>query len=123
MNEFKCKDCIHYCVCKNTVADDNWTDDAPIEIREMFSPKNCENFFLAAYVNRLQEENELLIARIGIYETCSARKDEAIRHLEAEIKKLKGISDNKTKELFRYNASIEELHKKLEIADGGNKNV
>lgn len=48
MKEFKCKDCIHYCVCKDTVTEDNWTDDTPIEIREIFSPKYCEYFFLAA---------------------------------------------------------------------------
>lgn len=39
-----CKDCIHYEVCKDTVADVNWTDDAPKEFKEMFSPKGCENF-------------------------------------------------------------------------------
>ena len=39
-----CKDCIHYCVCKDTVADENWTDEAPIEIRKMYSPAECENF-------------------------------------------------------------------------------
>lgn len=54
MKEFKCKDCIHYCVCKDTVTEDNWTDDTPIEIREMFSPKYCENFFLATDVAPVQ---------------------------------------------------------------------
>ena len=39
-----------------------------------------------------------------------------INRIEAENERLKGISDNKTKELLRYNASIEELHKKLETA-------
>lgn len=33
-------------------------------------------------INRLE-------ARIGIYETCNARKDEAIKHLEAENERLK----------------------------------
>ena len=42
--EFKCKDCIHYCICKDTVADENWTDEALIEIKRMFSPAGCENF-------------------------------------------------------------------------------
>lgn len=50
MEEFKCKDCIHYCVCKDTVADDNWTDEAPELIKQMFSPEGCEHFFLAADV-------------------------------------------------------------------------
>ena len=50
MKEFKCKDCVHYCVCRDTVTEDNWTDDTPVEIREIFSPKYCENFFLAADV-------------------------------------------------------------------------
>ena len=40
-----CKEnCIHYPVCKDTVADENWTDEAPKELREMYSPKNCETF-------------------------------------------------------------------------------
>lgn len=39
-----CKDCIHYVWCKDTIADENWTDEAPKEIKKMFSPKCCENF-------------------------------------------------------------------------------
>lgn len=40
-----CKDsCVHYCVCKDTVSDDNWPDDAAFEIKYMFSPEGCENF-------------------------------------------------------------------------------
>ena len=39
-----------------------------------------------------------------------------INRLKEEIERLKDISDNKTKELLRYNASIEELHKKIETA-------
>lgn len=42
-----CKDCIHYCVCKDMWADENWTDEAPAEIRKMFSPQGCENFTAA----------------------------------------------------------------------------
>ena len=45
-----CKDCIHYCVCKDTVADENWTDEAPTELRAMYSPQGCENFTAAADV-------------------------------------------------------------------------
>ena len=33
-------------------------------------------------INRLQAQN-------GLYETCNARKDEAIKHLESEVKRLK----------------------------------
>ena len=40
-------------------------------------------------INRLQAEKEVLKARIGVYETCNARKDEANRHLEAENERLK----------------------------------
>ena len=29
-------------------ADENWTDEAPAEIRKMFSPEGCENFTAAA---------------------------------------------------------------------------
>ena len=45
-----CKDCIHYCICKDMWADENWTDEAPAEIRKMFSPEGCENFTAAADV-------------------------------------------------------------------------
>lgn len=45
-----CKDCIHYCVCKDTVADENWTDEAPEEIKAIFSPQGCENFTATADV-------------------------------------------------------------------------
>lgn len=39
-----CKNCIHYDLCKITVADENWTEDAPKELKEMFSPKGCKDF-------------------------------------------------------------------------------
>lgn len=40
-----CRDCcIHYPVCKDTVADENWTDDAPELVKQMFSPEGCKNF-------------------------------------------------------------------------------
>ena len=42
--EATCRDCIHYPVCKDTWADENWNEDAPKEVKEMFSPKGCENF-------------------------------------------------------------------------------
>lgn len=39
-----CKDCVHYCLCKDTLADENWGKDAPPKIKDMYSPKGCENF-------------------------------------------------------------------------------
>lgn len=39
-----CKDCIHYCLCKDTLADENWREDTPQEIKDMYSPNGCENF-------------------------------------------------------------------------------
>jgi len=36
----------------------------------------------------------LLQARIGIYETCNARKDESIKHLESEVKRLQAENKN-----------------------------
>lgn len=39
-----CKDCIHYCICKDTLADENWREDTPQEIKDMYSPNGCENF-------------------------------------------------------------------------------
>ena len=48
-----CKDCLHYCVCRQTVSDDNWPDTTPPEIKHMFSPAGCENFKLASEYKRL----------------------------------------------------------------------
>lgn len=39
-----CRDCIHYDVCEITITDESFTDDAPQELRDMFSPKGCETF-------------------------------------------------------------------------------
>ena len=47
--EATCKDCFHYCVCKDTVADENWVEAFfPEEVREMFSPRGCEDYVPAA---------------------------------------------------------------------------
>ena len=55
---------------------------------------NCKKAFLGALdiINRQKAEIEVLEARIGVYETCNARKDEAIRGLEAEIERLNNIT-------------------------------
>lgn len=46
-----CKEhCIHYPVCKDTVADENWTDEAPTELRLMYSPCSCETFSPATQI-------------------------------------------------------------------------
>lgn len=40
-----CKNhCIHYPVCKDTIADENWSDDTPEAVKQMFSPIGCANF-------------------------------------------------------------------------------
>jgi chromosome segregation ATPase len=44
-------------------------------------------------IESLQAENEVLEARIGVYETCNARKDEAIKHLEAENERLNKLAE------------------------------
>ena len=54
MKEYKCKDCIHYCVCKDTVTEDNWTDETPMEIKAIFSPKYCDYFYPAADVESVR---------------------------------------------------------------------
>lgn len=42
-----CKDSrVHYPVCKDTVADKNWTDEAPEFLKELYSPKACKYFSL-----------------------------------------------------------------------------
>ena len=54
-------------------------------------------------INRLQAEKEVLKARIGVYETCNARKDEAIKHLESEIKRLQAENERLKKEYIEQN--------------------
>lgn len=49
-----CKDCIHYEVCKDIWADENWTETTPEEIKEMFSPKGCENYKPTADVQEVK---------------------------------------------------------------------
>lgn len=39
-----CKDCIHYCRCKDTVADENWNEDVAQIIKDMYSPIGCVDF-------------------------------------------------------------------------------
>ena len=46
---------------------------------------------LASLKKKVAEQKAI----IGVYETCSSRKDEAIRHLEAEIERLKETGGNK----------------------------
>ena len=52
--EAVCKDCAHYCICKDTVADGNWDENAPKEVREMFSPSGCENYLPASDVEEVR---------------------------------------------------------------------
>ena len=59
-------------------------------------------------INRLQAENEVLEARIGVYETCNARKDEAIRKLEAENERLQEAIDEQDIEISRLYKRIDE---------------
>ena len=58
--------------------------------RYPFCRENCAKDALDL-INRQQAEIETLTARIGIYKTCNARKDEAIHNLESEIARLKNI--------------------------------
>lgn len=60
-------------------------------------------------INRLQ-------ARIGIYETCNARKDEAIKHLEAE-------NENYSKNNQQMTSDILKLYKELEQAKAENERL
>lgn len=67
-----CKDCIHYCVCKDTVADENWTDEAPAELKKMFSPEGCENFTATADVAPVKHgEWEYYTIGVHSYRDCS----------------------------------------------------
>ena len=50
-------------------------------------------------INRLEAEKEVLEARIGIYETCNARKDEAIRTLEDKCEELQAV-------IVKYNSNL-----------------
>ena len=76
-------------ICNNL--EDGYCSDCPYE--------DCDRCIRAVandtldLINRLQAENAVLEARIGVYETCNARKDEAIRKLQAENEKLKKTVD------------------------------
>ena len=61
-----CKDCLHYCVCKDTWADENWGDNA---LREMFSPKGCENYRPAADAVEVDKVAEML--RLSFGDDCA----------------------------------------------------
>jgi hypothetical protein len=86
---------------------DKLTDSEVVRILELLLDKirayECKNVSIDKnlitnaldLINRLQAEKEVLEARIGVYETCNARKDEAIRGLEAENERLE-------KEVFTY---------------------
>lgn len=50
-------------------------------------------------INRYEAEIERLEAQNGVYETCNARKDEAIHHLEAEIEEYRNTVERVLKEV------------------------
>jgi hypothetical protein len=60
-----CKDCIHYCLCKYTLADENWREDTPQEIKDMYSPKGCENFKNKADVVEVEKVAEMFAEQFG----------------------------------------------------------
>ena len=73
-------------------------------------------------INELQAEKEVLKARIGVYETCNARKDEANRHLEAENERLlqklqQAQAENKNIKLEENNMSSAPWGNETERAD------
>ena len=53
-------------------------------VLDMVDVKTLKN--ILDLINRLQAEN-------GVYETCNARKDEAIKHLESEVKRLRAENE------------------------------
>lgn len=67
---------------------------------------------------------DCLEARIGVYETCNARKDEAIKYLESEVKKLQAECDN-LKDIL-YDADGVDLvnywYQQCKIAENGCRN-
>jgi chromosome segregation ATPase len=70
--------------------------------QERFDLMRDEIIDLKNEINRLQAENEVLEARIGVYETCNARKDEAIKHLESEVKRLQAENKRLKKENHHF---------------------
>lgn len=71
-------------------------------------------YFNSLYIKLLDVKYDLKITQKEFL--ALNRVHNLITRQQAELERLTGISDNKTKELLRYNASIEELHKKLETA-------
>lgn len=66
--------------------------------------KNTNQRNALASLNKKVAEQK---AMLGVYETCNARKDEAIRHLEAEIERLK--DHNKQLRYDRKQITIEAI--------------
>ena len=64
-------------------------------------------------IKRQKAEIETLTARIGIYETCNARKDEAIYNLESKIARLQNIllrfMDEVAKWEYKHGLDVSEL--------------
>lgn len=115
------------------ITDKKLTDNDIIKALEDCLKNECDKCFLKDsetcqidlmklvldLINRLQAEN-------GIYETCNARKDEAIEHLEDEVKRLQ-VENETLKQLIEdkgglilikqakaeaYKEFAEELHNK-----------
>ena len=57
-----------------------------------------------------------LEARIGVYETCNARKDEAIKHLESEVKRLQAENERLKDCIDEQDIEIASLWKRIEDA-------
>jgi hypothetical protein len=75
-----CKDCIHYCLCKDTLADENWREDTPQEIKDMYSPKGCENF-----------KNEANFVKVVMCKDCRMfveNKEAFVAYCKRELKNL-----------------------------------
>ena len=58
-------------------------DGCPLENKNSYN--ECEKSFLDC-IKSQKAEIDRLNARIGVYETCNARKDESIKDLESQIK-------------------------------------
>ena len=83
------------------------------------------------FINRQKAEIERLEAQNGVYETCNARKDEAIHHLEAEIEEYRNTVERVLKEVQEAKAlwvkdmekaradAIKEFAERLKKAVGG----
>lgn len=99
--------------------DKKLTDSEIIKALECAIRNDCDCNCVFLLPNKVQDVLDLinrLEARIGVYETCNARKDEAIKHLEAKNERLKTDFENSQKTSKYWHSKCGELAEEVATA-------